>query len=346
MKRLVLAACAALALAGPAAANDSTAELAAGGLVLTRTDAIVMKSEDLYISADAVRVRYVFVNTSGKDVTTRVAFPMPDIGGPEFYFHDTNIPGGDDPANLLAFRTLVDGKAVKMDVEQKAMVGDVDRTAWLTARGMPLALHVDGIVDRLDALSPADQAEAVRLGLAVPDEYDAGRGWEKHLNPAWILKTTFHWEQTFPAGREIVIEHSYKPATGGSVGTIVGSPSFMATPEWAETRDRYCIDSAFLAGVKTAQGKWRYPPFTEQRIAYVLKTGGNWAGPIGDFRMVIDKGEPANLVSFCASGVKKIGPTIFEVRKRNWTPDRDLSILILKPLEPVILYPVTPAPSE
>lgn len=333
MNRIVLAAVAALLLAAPAAANDSTAELAAGGLVLTRTDAIVMKSEELYISADAVRVRYVFLNTSGKDVTTRVAFPMPDIGGPEFFFHNTHIPGGEDPANLLAFETRVDGKAVKMAVEQKARVGEVDYTAWLTARDVPLALHVDGMIGRLDALSPADQAEAERLGLAVTDEYDAGKGWEKHFNPAWILKTTFHWEQTFPAGREIVVEHSYRPATGGSVGTIVGSP-FMATPEWAETRDRYCIDSAFLAGVKKAQGAAEYPPFTEQRIAYVLKTGGNWAGPIGDFRMVIDKGDPANLVSFCASGVKKIGPTTFEVRKTNWTPDRDLSILILKPLEP------------
>ncbi len=335
MKRLVLAACAALALSGAATANDSTAELAAGGLVLTRTDSIVMKSEDLYISADEVRVRYVFVNTSGKDVTTRVAFPMPDIGGPEFYFQDTHIPGGDDPANLLAFVTRVDGKPVQMAVEQKALVGEVDHTAWLTRRGVPLALHVDGMIGRLDALSPADQEEAVRLGLAVPDEYDAGKGWEKHYNPAWILKTAFHWEQTFPAGREIVVEHSYRPATGSSVGTIVGMPSFAGTPEWAETRDRYCIDSAFLAGVKKAQGKSEYPPLTEQRIAYVLKTGGNWAGPIGEFRMVIDKGDPANLVSFCASGVKKIGPTTFEVRKTNWTPDRDLSILILKPLAPV-----------
>lgn len=334
MKRLLLAVAAVSLLAGPAAANDSTAELAAGGLVLTRTDAIVMKSEDLYISADEVRVRYVFVNTSGKDVTTRVAFPMPDIGGPDFFFHDTNIPGGEDPANLLAFRTLVDGKAVNMAVEQKAFTEGVDRTAWLTARGIPLALHVDGMVARLDALSAAEKAEAERLGLAVPDEYDNGKGWEKHWNPAWILKTTFHWEQTFPAGREIVVEHRYKPATGGSVGTVVGSPGFMTTPEWAGTRDRYCIDSAFLAAVKKGQGQAEYPPYTEARIAYVLKTGGNWAGPIGDFRMVIDKGSAANLVSFCASGVKKIGPTTFEVRHTNWKPDRDLSILILKPLPP------------
>jgi len=334
MKRILLAVAAVALLAGPAAANDSTAELAAGGLVLTRTDAIVMKSEDLYISADEVRVRYVFLNTSGKDVTTRVAFPMPDIGGPDFFFHDTNIPGGDDPANLLAFRTLIDGKPVKMAVEQKAFVEGREVTAWLAQRGIPLTLHVDGVVARLDALSAPDKAEAERLGIAVPEAYDAGKGWEKHWNPAWTLKTTFHWEQVFPAGREIVVEHSYKPATGGSVGTIVGPPLAPPSPEWVETRDRYCIDDAFLAAVKKRQGKAEYPPFWEKRVAYILKTGGNWAGPIGDFRLVVDKGATENLVSFCATGVKKIGPTQFEVRRRNWKPDRDLNILILLPVKP------------
>eukprot|EP01035_Chromulina_nebulosa_P002425 gene2425-3273_t len=66
MKKTVLAAVLAALIAAPVLANDSTAELAAGGLVLTKTDAIEMRSEDLFISAEAVRVRYVFINTSGK----------------------------------------------------------------------------------------------------------------------------------------------------------------------------------------------------------------------------------------------------------------------------------------
>src|SRR4051812_3903163 len=91
----------------PAWANDTSAELAAGGLVLTRSDSIEMRSEDLYISEKAVRVRYVFANTSGKDVTVRVAFPMPDIGGPGFFQSDVSIPIDDAPANVLGFSTKV-----------------------------------------------------------------------------------------------------------------------------------------------------------------------------------------------------------------------------------------------
>jgi len=49
---------------------------------------------------------------------------------------------------------------------------------------------------------------------------------------------------------------------------------------------------------------------------------------------VVDKGAPANLVSFCADGVKKISPTQFEVRHTNFTPTRNVSIVILQPRPP------------
>jgi hypothetical protein len=67
----------------------------------------------------------------------------------------------------------------------------------------------------------------------------------------------------------------------------------------------------------------------EQRISYILKTGGNWAGPIKAFRLVVDKGSPDNLISFCGNGVKKISATQFEMRQSDFTPTADLDVLIL-----------------
>ncbi|WP_374309221.1 DUF4424 family protein [Methylocella sp.] len=52
-------------------------------------------------------------------------------------------------------------------------------------------------------------------------------------------------------------------------------------------------------------------------------------GPIGDFRLAVDKGKADSLVSFCAEGVRKISPTQFEVRRKDYTPDAGLDILIL-----------------
>ena len=63
-------------------------------------------------------------------------------------------------------------------------------------------------------------------------------------------------------------------------------------------------------------------------LAY--QTGANWAGPIGDYRLTVDKGRPDALVSFCETGVKKIGPTTFEVRRQNFMPTRDIDIMIVR----------------
>ena len=45
---------------------------------------------------------------------------------------------------------------------------------------------------------------------------------------------------------------------------------------------------------------------------------------------MVDKGDPANLESFCADGVRKIGPTQLEMRKADFVPNDDLHVLILK----------------
>lgn len=320
-----------LALAAPAAwANDSSAEMAAGGLVLTRSAQIQMASEDLYVSAQEVRVRYHFRNLTGQPITTRVAFPMPDIPSTE---EPLAVPT-EDPRNLLDFSTLVDGAPVKAELEQKAVLEGVDHTATLKALGLPLAPHLHSTLEALDRLTPAQGQTLLDLGLVRPDEYDDdGKEIRRHLSPLWTLKTTWHWEQTFPAGRDLVVDHRYKPATGASAGTMVGSARFTADAEGRAEMAKYCMDKAFLAAAaRTRKSGMDYPPLWEQRIAYVLKTGANWAGPIGDFTLTIDKGAPENLVSFCAQGVTKISPTRFRVKKTNFKPVKDLDILILLPV--------------
>lgn len=296
-------------------ANDTSAELAAGGLVITKNDAIEMQSEDLFISQEAVRVTYRFVNTSGRDATIRVAFPMPDIGGPDMFKSDVSVPV-DAPANILAFATTADGKPVKTELEQKALVDGVDRTAWLVANHIPLAVHQESAAAAIGKLPKAKRDEARKLGLI--DEEDA---------PIWVLRSTYHWMQTFPAGKPVTIQHRYTPSVGATVGTMLG----LGRDSDQETARKYCVDPSIQTTLARSVHNGEGPRYTEHWIEYVLVTGGNWKKPIGDFRLTVDKGKPATLVSFCGDGVRKIGPTRFEMRKTNWRPEKDLSILFLEP---------------
>jgi hypothetical protein len=319
-----------MTMAGSACANDSTAELAAGGLVLKKNPAIEMRSEDLFISFDQVKVHYVFANTTSADVTVTVAFPMPDITVSGL---DDNIAiPSQDPVNFLGFTTVADGKPVAAQVEQKVIAGGVDRTAYLRALRIPLAPQLGATGDALDRLTQAQKNDVVAKGMAMIDEYDNGdgHGMVKHMQPTWTLKTTYYWQQTFPAGRTIVVDHHYTPAAGSSAGTSWGSPDFAKDPSYAAARAKYCVDDSFLAAVRhSIPAGQTYSSLQEQRIDYILSSGANWAAPIGQFRMVVDKGLAANIVSFCGAGVRKISPTQFEVDYTNFTPTKEVAVLIL-----------------
>jgi hypothetical protein len=98
--RKILNALAGLACAAaPAFANDTSAELATGGLVFVHNDNVEMRSEDLAISAKQIDMRYRFFNKAANEVTVLVAFPMPDVRIEE---PDQNISlPTDDPVNCL-----------------------------------------------------------------------------------------------------------------------------------------------------------------------------------------------------------------------------------------------------
>jgi Domain of unknown function (DUF4424) len=312
----------------PALANDTSVELSTGGLIFVRNDSIEMLSEELAISSREISVRYRFQNNSDREVTILVAFPMPDIQveGPDAI---VTVPT-DDPANLLGFTTVVNGKPVGTKVEQRAIALGLERTQMLRGLGIPLAPHLASTNEALDRLPPDKSDEFLRLGLAEIVEDGAG---VKHLAARWTLQTTYYWEQAFPAKAETVVEHRYQPSVGASVQTSLGSPDQDKEDWFDEYKSKYCLEPDFLAAVererKAAHTKYG-APFAEERIDYILKTGGNWSGPIEEFRLIVDKGEPGNLISFCGDDVKRIGDTKFEMKKTDYSPEGNLSILILK----------------
>jgi Domain of unknown function (DUF4424)/YARHG domain len=302
-------------------ANDTTAELATGGLVFTRSKDIEMRSEDLFISMSEIRVEYHFYNRLNRDVVTQVAFPMPDIpyGTDDFNFA---IPTN-DPQNILGFTTTVNNRPIAALVERKAMLDGVDKTEVLRNLGVPLAPQFN---QKYDYIPQATWDQLIRLGLIQDTP-----GHEGYMEPRWTLRTTYYWQQTFPAGQEVVIVHRYLPSVGDvvpmSASDLLKEPMNLQIDP-AKRTNRFCIDQAFLnAMVQPLNATW-----VQRFLEYVLITGANWSGPIANFRLVVDKGSSANLVSFCGAGVHKIGPTQFEVRALNFIPTSNLSVLFLTPV--------------
>lgn len=310
--------------AAPALANDSSAAIGIGGLELTRNDAISMDSEDLFLSTEEVRVRYRFTNRSARDVETLVSFPVPHLpGGIDGYLGDRSLP---DFREDLKFRTTVDGQPVQLNYVEKLEIAGRDVTARIAQLGWPRLwspIDYDDNLAFIEKLSPKERDAYIREGLL--------RRQDEVVVPAWNLVTHVTRRQVFPAGKTIEVTHSYVPLAGGSVGGAL-DPEYRRETSVDYTR-RYCTNRSFYAGIDRRLGTkppGERPGYSERWLSYILRSGANWRGPIGDFRLVVDKGKPDSLVSFCMDGVKKISPTRFEVRKANFEPSKDIDVLIVE----------------
>jgi hypothetical protein len=327
MSRTVLPIAAILGLATAALANDSTATTAAGGLVLRQSADIDMVSEDLYVSVEQIRVHYVFRSRAPRDLAVTVAFPMPDRDLSAMRESDVGYPSD--------FHTSVAGRPVAATLERHVVRNGRDHTALLQGLHIPLAPDANGtqrIAAALAALPAARRAELQRLGLIDADDYDQGQGMARHFVPMWTVRDTWYWRQAFPAGRELIVDHRYRPGAGSSAGTPLAFPDYRRSADGRAEAALYCADADFLASLdRLTRAGGEGTELADYRIGYILTTGANWRSPIGDFRLVVDKGSPRNLVSFCGEGVRRISPTQFEVRHRNWRPTRDLDVLIVQP---------------
>ncbi len=326
----LLFACAFQALAATSVlANDSMATLGAGGLIFTRSEEITMAKEDLYISPEKVEVKYLYRNTTDKPVKTIVAFPMPKIGGPVEIM--SAVPD-EQSDNFMDFSVVQDGEEIEANLQQRVLVRGIDMTAEVEAQGVPLQPLAKETTEALKTLDPEVAKDWLAKGLI----YDLNGGANNNGQPVteyvpvWELESIFWWETTFPANADVEVEHRYKPSVGGSSGIVFafdGKPS-EAYPDYQK---RYCVDQAFVDATTKLESKNKDPEvfYFEQWLSYILTTGNNWYGPIGDFHLTVDKLHAESLVSFCGENVKKTGPTTFEMRAKDYYPMDDLNILLI-----------------
>lgn len=351
MVRIILTAVSGVALASAAAANDSASELAAGGIVLVKNDVIAMQREDLHLSPAEVKVRYEMRNDSGKPVTLRVAFPLPELpamtpggrtttaGGHNIMMNEPSGP------NFIGFRVWADGREITPEVEIRALLPDGRDIAGALQQIGGLAL-----VLRSGVFIPPDDADLdaqTRRRLAEIGAIEASTTDRGYRLP-WSTYVTFHWMQTFAPG-VTVVEHSYRPILGfGYVSVDQKAVSISGLTE--DGASAYCIDSAGKRTLRelSEQARARREKAGDRNnalllantLGYVLKTAQNWRGPIGTFHLSV-KGDPnpaerwtdsrqPRAMYFCSPvPLKETGPLLMEGEARDFVPGRDLQILFV-----------------
>jgi len=311
-----------IALSASLNADDGAASIAAGGIVVMKRETrITMAKEVLQISPRKVVVDYDFRNDSDQDVTTEVAFPIPDYEVDEMQ-HQLSQQGFDD------FRLWIEGAPASFSTEARAVLKEKDYTELLAIRHIDIQTfgHMSGLDDYPDVHKlPATQHKQLeQLGLIYRNDDQ----------PLWHVRKKYHWQQTFPAHKTVHIRHEYTPAPGSSnsVGYGLGS---NPDPAAAKEIDGFCLDAHLrenLTQIANSKDRWASYSYVD----FILTTANTWKTPIEDFTLIVERphwknnrAEPdlADYVSFCWDGaVSKIDADHFSANTTNFVPSKELRV--------------------
>lgn len=299
-----------------ALANDSAAAIGAGGVQMVRQELVSMEKEELYLSIDKVTVAYEFRNLSDRDITTEVAFPVPEFDYMTTYGKRGHAFGD--------FKVIVDGQAVSHETEIKAMVGGEDVLPVLHSYGIRPETFGGYICDE-----QGGGADYSVNHLALGQIRDlAGRGIINdsvfEFYPKWTIVMKYHWTQTFQAHQVVSIRHEYTPVAGYA----------LLTPEQLrEWHSDACLDEDFTEKYEASKSKYA----SVQWIKYILTTANSWEGSIGEFTLrIVPNGDDSGAVvpmKFCWDGPVEFnekGEAV--IHMKEFVPEKDLKILFFNPI--------------
>lgn len=295
-----------LLLAAPLRADDSTAALGAGGIELLRSDHIVMEEQDLFLSSRKVRTRFLFRNESAADITTLVAFVMPDIM-PEDLFRRDDLP----LLRQLDFSVTVNGRRRTPETDIRAVLAGRDVTDRLRELGVRLDAGLSFF-----SLIPATLGAERRAALLAEDLLHP---LHRDL-PGWDTRLRLYWEQTFPAGAQVEIHHEYVPF----LGTENLGPDSLDVQTFT---DAVCLDGERRQRARALLEK---PGSLARNLGYVLSTGSNWKGPIRALAVTIEKRHESDVVATCLPGLKPQGRMAYGVLLKNAKPAQDIHVLFVE----------------
>jgi hypothetical protein len=194
-----------------ASANDSFGRGASvGGIIFEKSQDIEMMQEALYLSAGLIEVNYLFKNTSDKDITNEVYFPLPDMNCQSS--HDSEGPA------YYKFKLWINGKPEDYQTHINIMSGDKDFTEKFKPffneycptpdeRGRCGGPSTKELLDKIKTFTQEEQKLLLeKTNCTFTDEEQT-----EFCSLNCQMKVAFHWNQTFPAGKTIHIKHSYNP---------------------------------------------------------------------------------------------------------------------------------------
>ncbi len=300
--------------------DDSSAEITPKGLQFKRMDSISVESEDLFISANRIEVSMTFFNHSNTDISTIVAFPIP-----EYRFNDRPVEHFKD------FKVEVDGKEVKYQTEIRALNNGKDYTKLLQKMHLSIEdfanFYPSGWKDTVSyffpRLSPQNQELLLKEGLVNDGQ---------HKFPLWSVSIKYFWKQSFPVTKSITIKHRYRPVCGYQLFTLKAfnvqrgdSEYHVGTSDPAFLKKDGCLSKNKLATLISKQSE-RNLVTPGNWVSYILKSALNWSQPIKALHVTVEKSSNEIMSSCFEKYLTQTSRNRYEGTLKDFIPKEDIKV--------------------
>lgn len=314
MFKKFLYACYLISLGLSVYANDTSGTiLPAGGVVFEKQDGIKMQVEALYIRPKQIEVNYLFENTTDKDITSQMFFPLPDMPAVEEYLGDE--------AHDFKFKLWVNGKAKPYQTHWTVKQNDKDITNDVSILFYrPEEVITDQQLAKRIQTLPEETRQQLQDKKVIEWDWTLDRdkgeiqNWKMPDNADWKKQISYSWQQTFPAHKTVIIRHTYQPTL---IYTNVGTPFSKCINRQSKQYQEF---------VYVPDNEPEYPRGhlnARDYLEYILTTANNWQGPIENFNLLVES--PLKSVG-CFDGEAFYGGKYYAVNRQNYTPEWDMSV--------------------
>ncbi len=327
----------------PALADDSSATLGAGGLILQKTDKIAL------VSGDCICRRPRFASPIGFAIDERRllshrCLPHARPQGRRDQLHDRRAGSGKRQFHEVSNRGRRPPRRVRA---RTARISSERRQAGQSRTGCELCTFRSCQPSEATETTVRRLTNDERKSLVDANILDAGetsnyKGKPTDLFSALDPALEILADATLPKGQDIVVQQSYVPVVGGRVGVRSGMPDLEPEARNSYRQRIFAQTSSFLRAARDlyrhngADNAKMFSAF-EQYLSYIITSAATGLARLAAFRLVVDMGrsQDAGFILRQRRPGEEISSTQFELDIKDYAPTHDIDVLLLKTHTPI-----------
>lgn len=309
----------------------------AANLLSLRSPNLQLKRQEITLSTDLVKTKYIYINTSQNSITETLVFDLPN----------------NNTDNYKYLKIQVNDAAIQYQIIQRAIsLTGIDISQELKSLGLSLnpvaAMHsIDSSPNRNSLIAKLKTIHAID---------------NKEEIPTWNVKTFYFWQQEFAPNSTTIIEQYIKPTISShtiklkGLSDIIRLPAKVAKKVWNlavhwsladdsaannlylqfekywPTIKEYCANEEDYRNLAESYKRSHKDKSSIdiKQISYLIDPKELWASNIGHFQLIIESHSNMYPILCWNDKLQRINENQIKFSANNYLPPDRIKVLYLE----------------